>query len=345
MSVIVPGNINCANYLELKARVDDLWEDSGARKANYIADVDTVKSILASQTARLKVLETPEKDRELKVWWPDDCRSDAPVDCGDQCDVDGPSAGTQCKNYSLDECFEFGWSWTEEQFRTSEMTEAEFEAPMLLRALKQMDEKLDDKAISLLDSSAGVNKYDEQYTVQDGDTYIPATAWNEDLMGYFDMLTWENKMEFARMASGHLMRQLYWKIQKEATNPDGTAAVSKLTNFGTPTFDRRLDTVIGRKALFLWNPNAIAIANKARHAAYGDAGRVVQNNSGPDIIWRTFTSKNVPSIVYDYYAKDVCMDGDITKARKLRFRGGFFQNPIGCDNDLTGVLKVLCGTP
>lgn len=343
MSASTPGNIDCALALEVKAYIADIWDESGSIAAEYIADVETVKAIKSRQTARMTVLENPSKDRELKVWWPDDCRVDTPVPCTDQCEVDGPMAGTQCKDYTLDECFELGISWTEEMFRTSEMSAVQFESVMTMKLNKLMDEELNRKAIALLDLAAGVNKYEDQYPVVDGVTYIPASAWTGDLAGYLYMIAKINKISVPNLVNGLNLMQYAYLTEKNVTDPYGASNLAKLRTLGTPVWDITLDALLGQKASFLWNSNAVVIANKARHAAY-PSGRTVQTATGP-VFWYTSESRNVPGITYDAYRKETCANDDVKHTIMMKFRGAFLTNPIGCDTDRTGVLKLICGVP
>lgn len=344
MSAITPGNIDCALLLEVKERVADIWDETGTISAEYIATVDTALAIKQNQTARMRLLETPEKDYNLKVWWADDCRTDTPEDCGDQCEVDGPEAGTQCVNYNIRECFQLGFSITEEKLRTSEAEEADFTAVQMLKTMKLMDEYINRKSMMLMQAAAGVNKYAGAYTVTGTKTYIPAVAWNEDLFGYLALALRKNKLSLPKMLSGDLLWQSFWKAEMETTNPTGQAQSRKFNSLGgVPYFDIDLDGVLGLRSAFLFNGASLAIVNKARHAAYGASGRTVQTEKGP-VFWGTIESRNIPGITYDLYKKETCINDDVKKAWLLKFRGDFLSNPIGCDNDRTGVLQLVCGT-
>lgn len=343
MSASTPGNIDCGLLLEVKERIADIWDDdAGTISAEYIATVDTALAIKQNQTARMRFLETPEKDYNLKVWWPDDCRTDDPEDCGDQCEVDGPEAGQQCVNYNITECFQLGFSITEEKLRTNEMTEVEMTTVQMLKTMKLMDEWVNKKAMALMQASAGVNKYAGPYTVAGTKTYIPAVAWNEDLFGYLALALRKNKLSLPKMLSGDLLWMPFWQAEMGTTNPTGQATMKKFNSLGgAPYFDIDLDGVIGTKSAFLFNGASLAIANKARHAAY-PTGRTVQTEKGP-VFWGTIESRNIPGITYDLYKKETCINDDVKKAWLLKFRGDFFSNPIGCDNDRTGVLQLVCG--
>jgi hypothetical protein len=342
MSTTTAGNFDCSKLLEIKAKVSEIWND-GIINAEYIPDVEPALAILSGQTAQLQVLENPEKDRELKVYWVDDCDDTDPEDCTDQCTIDGDEIGDNCVNYELTECFEKSFSVTEEMFRTSLLTQEEVVARALLKKMKLMDEFWAAKAIAFLNASAGVNKFtDGQYTVVGSETYIPAVAWNPDLFGYFDTALWINKLTTGKMLSGTLLKQYMWKVGMETSDPTGASNQAKMTSFGVPYFDRRMDTILGEKALFMFNPNSVAMATKARHAAYGPAGREIYTADGPQR-WYTIPSNSLPGVVYDVAYQEKCANSDVKHVWKIKTRGDIFLNPLGCDNDRTGVLKFVCG--
>lgn len=340
MSAIVPGTFDCSKLLELKAKVEEIF-NGGVIEAEYIPDVEPALAVLESQTADFKVLEDPDKDRELKVYWVDDCDDEDPVDCTDQCTMSGEEIGDNCVDYALDECFEKTFSVTERRFRRSNLGRLEVAARAQLKKMKLMDEFWAAKIIAFLNASGGVNSFPGQYDVSGGTTYIPAHAWNPDIFGYIDTALWMNKLKMGKMLSGTLLKQYMWKVGMETSDPTGASAQAKMTSFGIPYFDRRLDTILGEKALFMWDPNAIAMATKAEHAAY-EVPRVVQTPTGPQT-WYTMESQNLPGIVYDMAYQELCSGDDITHTWKIKTRGGIFLNPLGCNNDRTGVLKLVCG--
>lgn len=342
MSVPVSGNYDCAKHLEIKAKVTEIWVNESVINKEYVADVEAALAIIEGQTARFEVLTQPEKDREVKVWWVDDCDQEDPVACTDQCVLEGEEIGTSCANYGLTECFEKSFSITEEQFRTSILSKEEVVARALIKKLLLMDQFWAAKGIAHLNASAGVNKYDEVYDVVGNTTYIPAASWNPDLFGYLETAQWFNKLSMSSMLSGTLMRQYWWKVMMEQSDPTGASAFRKLNSFGQPRFDRRMDTILGEKGMFLWDKNSVAMVTKARHLAYGATGRELIADGGKQLR-TTIQSPNLPGVTYDLTYQEKCVNDDISHVWKIVSRGDLFLNPLGCDNDRTGVLKLLCG--
>ena len=342
MSATVPGSFDCSKLLEIKAKVEQIWHGEGVINKEYAVDVEPARAILQNQTATLEELELPDKDREIKVYWVDDCDDADPVACTDQCTIDGDEIGDNCQDYELTECFEKSFKVTEERFRRSLLSKEEVVARAMLKKLKLMDEFWAAKAIAFFEVAAGVNSFPGQYTVVGTNTYIPATAWNPDIFGYIDTALWMNKLGLSRILSGTLLKQYMWKIVKEVSNPTGEAEASKMNSMGVPYFDRRLDTILGEKALFLFDGNSVAMGTKARHSIYGDEGRKIDTPDGMQH-WMTIKSNSLPGVVYDLAYQEICSGNDISHLWKIKTRGDIWLNPLGCDNNRTGVLKFVCG--
>lgn len=342
MSQTAAGNFDCGKLLEIKAKVEEIYQ-GGVIDKEYVPDVEPALAIRENQTATFEVLTNPEKDREVKLLWIDDCDDEDPDTCTDQCEIDGEEIGDNCANYVLGECFEKTFKVTEERFRTSMHSKEEVVARAMLKKMKLMDEFWAAKAIAFLNASAGVNSYAGQYTVSGGTTYVPAYAWNPDIFGYIDTVLWKNKLNGGKMLSGTLLKQYMWKIGMEVTDPTGQSNQAKMTSFGIPYFDRRIDDILSEQALFLFDPNSVAMVTKARHAAYTEPRKVDTANGMQT--WYTQNSMNLPGVVYDIAYQELCTGDDVSHFWKIKTRGDIFLNPLGCSNDRTGVLKFVCGTP
>lgn len=342
MSQTAAGNFDCGKLLEIKAKVEEIFQ-GGVIDKEYVPDVEPALAIRENQTATFEVLTNPEKDREVKLLWIDDCDDEDPDTCTDQCTIDGEEIGDNCANYVLGECFEKTFKVTEERFRTSMHSKEEVVARAMLKKMKLMDEFWAAKAIAFLNASAGVNSYAGQYTVSGGTTYVPAYAWNPDIFGYIDTVLWKNKLNGGKMLSGTLLKQYMWKIGMEVTDPTGQSNQAKMTSFGIPYFDRRIDDILSEQALFLFDPNSVAMVTKARHAAYTEPRKVDTPNGMQT--WYTQNSMNLPGVVYDIAYQELCTGDDVSHFWKIKTRGDIFLNPLGCSNDRTGVLKFVCGTP
>lgn len=347
MSQVQPGYFDCAKLLEVKAKVSEIFQ-GGVIEKEYVPDVEPALAVLQNQTAQFRILQDPEKDREVKVYWLDDCDDEDPTECTARCVLEGDEIGDNCANYALGECFEKSFSVTERRFRTSLHSREEVVARAMLKKMMLMDQEWAARVLAFLNASAGVNSYAGQYSVSGNATYIPAHAWNPDVFGYIDTVLWKNKLNASvKMLSGTLLKQYMWKVGMETSDPTGASAQAKMTSFGVPYFDRRMDDLLFEKAVILFDPNSAALVTKAENEAYGEQGRVVDTSSGPRVRMYTQESMNLPGIVYDLYYQEVCTGSpdDITHTWKIVTRGDTFLNPLGCNNDRTGILKFVCGSP
>jgi hypothetical protein len=49
-------------------------------------------------------------------------------------------------------------------------------------------------------------------------------------------------------------------------------------------------------------------------------------------------SKNLPGIYYDVHEIEDCVSDDFVLSIKMKVYGSFELNPLGCDEDVTGIL-------
>lgn len=339
MSATTPGNFDCTNLLEIKVMADRIFKDD-VRRQEYVAEVDSIKMIREIQTADLSILENPTKDVEMKVTWVDDCDDTEPTDCSDECQVAGNEAGSQCKDYTMDECFEVDFYVTEKQFRTQTISKEEVVAKQLLKKMKLMDEEWTRRAIAFLVASRGTNKNEEPYTVSGGVTSIPAAAFNPDLFGYLYTTMRLNRLPSARLLTGRLLDQYMWKAQVEATTPDGASQKAKMGFLGNIYQDLfMLDSEVGSKAMFLVNPNSVAHASKNY---FSNTPREVYPSGGGKQWQYKMRSQNIPGLEYDVIHQEICEGNDIKESWRLKSKGGLYLNPTGCDTGITGVLQFGC---
>lgn len=347
MSAPTSGNFDCARLQEQKLKLSQAFVNNGVVDADLMADVAPLQMIRSIQTARFPVLQDPQKDNSVKLVWLDNCADTTADECStDECAIDGVEGGTQCADYTLDICLESpGIVVTEKKFREMGSTiDMDLEvARMLAREMQGMDQALANQSISKLDSWAGENLNTSPYTVSGNTTTIPAAAWNPDLFGYFAVTRQRNKLPNMKLLLGGLMEQYLWKVQYEASTPEGQAAARKVGALGQVYSDMfTTEAQLGSKAAFLVNPDSVAFVSKAYHAPYG-AGRTIYPSGGGKQILYTINSLALPGVVYDVIYQEICDSNDVKHTWKLKVKAGLFLNPTGCNTDRTGVLKFVCG--
>lgn len=348
MSSPTPGNFDCSKLQEVKARANELFTDD-VRKAEYMPESDTAQLILNNQTARLEVLKNPEKDYDLKAYWVDDCDDDDPDTCDKECEIDGEQIGDICRNYALTDCIQKSFSITSEQFRTSLLTPEEVVATALNKKLLLMDRMISKSAIAFLDANSGVNAYPGEHTIVGDHTAVNPASMNPDFFGYLARVRAQNKLPQMKVLDSGTLYRSFWKAQMEASNPTGAAELRKMGAFGDPTFDLfQLEPVVGAPVTFLFNPNSVAIATRARFlnasSTYGLGGQNLIAG-GFETNWSVVKSPTLKNVWYDLIYQKKCIAGrDIEHVWQLEVDYGVFLNPLGCDNGRTGILQFRCAS-
>ncbi len=333
------GNFDCADLQIINAAIDRIWLDNQVKK-DYISYSDTIKAIMAEQTASFPDLKSAEKDQEVKVYWPADC-STSLADCDDDCSVGGPTPEAQCKNYRLTIYKKAGFSAPEKAFRASNLSREEVVARGLMKRMKELDEYISQQAVSKLNSFAGTNQFAGGIGVVDGgsgDTYIKAPHWNADIMGYFAQVAKMNKLQNAFLLNGNNLYQQNWMAQFNNLNADQKDQMAKFGSLRTYWDPFNVDSVNGdEKITYLIDKGAIAFVTKAYYPStpieYIGAGQTRYS----------IPSRSLPGIVYDVVYTNRCVSNEIYHDWTLYVTFDLFQNPLGCNEDMTGILRFLCG--
>lgn len=332
------GNFSCAELQQIDVEVERIWADS-LQKRDYESKVDILTAIRTEQTARLELIEDPEKDQELKVYWPADCNENL-ADCDDYCVIGGPEAEAKCKTYVLDLCKTTGFSIRENIFRTSKLSRAQVVAKSLAKRLRELDEWLAKTMVAKLDAFAGDNQFKDGIGDPDNDdiTYIAASYWNPDLYGYFEQVKIMNQWDDVFLIHGANLFQMAWQARMNATNPAQKAELDKLLSIRTYWDMFNIQKVEGTvKASYMVSRGAVAFANKAYYPLNSPVTYFTQQR------W-SIESKALPGVVYDVYYTNECVSPNEYKhSWSLYVKAGIFLNPFGCNEDITGVIKFVCG--
>lgn len=330
------GSFSCSDLVNIQLKGEQIWADAAARK-NYEADVEIVKAIKANQTAQLVELEDKAKDKTVKVSWISDC-TDTLDGCGAECTVGGAELEVKCTTYSLDLCEKAGFTVDEKDFRTNIYSKEEVIARGILKKKKLLDEYLASQAVLKLDSFKGVNSYTGgKGTVAGFETSIAPAYWNASLFSYLTLVAKKNKFANPYLISGVNLYEAYWNSQMAAANADGKGAANMFGSmplyFDVVNIDAELDP---EKATFLLDKGSVALFSKAY---WGNVPTDFGDNVGMKY---SVASDNLPGVEYDVTYKVTCSGDDIKHNFSLQVKAGIFRNPVGCDLNNTGVLKLVC---
>lgn len=336
---VTAGSFTEAELQMVVAKIDAIWADNQTN-SDYKSEVAVLTAIRAEQTARLTPLENPEKDNVINVIWAADC-STGIEDCEDDeddCDFTGPEAEARSKQYELDICGAVKFTIEENVFRTSQLSKEEVLAKQFMARLKEMDEYLAQKAAAKLNAFAGENQYTGGIGQVSGvTTHIPANYWTPDIYGYFGMVKILNKFSNPFMIHGSNLYQMFWQQTYNQANANEKDGLPKLQSIRSYWDLFNIDSVNGlSKVSYMITKGAIAFANKAYYPL--NSPRTYQFGKR----W-SIESKALPGVYYDVFYKERCVGSKVYYDYKLKVKAGIFLNPFGCNEDVTGVLKFVCG--
>lgn len=333
------GNFTCADLQTILINSDKAWMDNATKK-DYISYSETIKAIVAEQTASFPELEKMDKDEKVKIYWAADC-STSLTDCTDDCAVGGPVPEAQCKEYELDLCKKASFSVPEKYFRKSNLTREEVVAVAMMKRMKELDEYLSQTAVAKIDSFAGVNQFAGIGQIVGLSTYISPSYWTADLMGYFAQVGIMNKFTNPFLINGTNLWQANWQAQFNNLNQDQKDAMAKFGAIRSYWDAFNIDLVNSPdKVSYLIDKGAIAFVSKAYYPANAPIEYM-----GAGQIRYSVESKNLAGVFYDVVYTNRCVADEIYHDFSLYIHAGIFQNPIGCNPDNTGVLKFICGNP
>lgn len=340
-TITAAGTLTCGDLLAIQLMADNVWADNASAKF-YKANTGAIDAIRENQTVSFPQLQT-DKWNQIKLIWLEMCGTDTTA-CTDLC-----AAGTLdeiqsgCETHELACLAEAGFTINQFAF---DYTSYDFQmavAKGFLAKTKLLDEKIAQLAVAALSSFAGVNQYTTGLAEGTGNAFIPPAYWGSDLMAEFAMIAIINKFNNPYLVSGSNLYKSNWNAMMNAGNADGAGAAKKM-DFFPAYFDLfNVDSVnTPDKVTYLVDPNALAFVNKAR---YPDASNPIIYTNGANKTLYSIPSRNLAGINYDVIYSTVCTDDEIVHNFKIKATGAFLQNPVGCNDEITGVLEFKCGNP
>lgn len=333
------GTLTCGDLLAISLMADTIWPDNASAKM-YRANTGVIDAILENQTVRIPQLQT-DKWNQVKLIWLEMCGDDSSA-CSDLCDagtLDEIQSG--CETHELACLAEVGFKIGEYSYDSTSFEFQEAVAKGMLAKMKILDEKLAQLGVAALSSFAGVNQYTTGLAEGTGNAFIPPAYWGADLMAEFAMISIINRFNNPYLISGSNLYKSNWNAMMNAGNADGSGAAKKM-DFFPAYFDLfNVDSVnTPDKVTYLVDPNALAFINKARYSTTPK-----EYGNGADKTLYSVPSKNLPGIMYDVIYYTTCTGDEIFHNFKIKATGAFLQNPVGCNDEITGVLQFTCGNP
>lgn len=334
------GQFTCATLAEIQLKEEEFW-NSPSTKKDYTAEVEALSAIRTEQTVRFTELEEPDKDKEIKAYWVQNCDTGTSA-CTDECSVGGNEPEAACETYALDICRKVGFTVDEKTFRTIAPTMEEAVAKSFLRKMKLLDEYLAEQAVVVINANVGANQYTGgKGTVAGFSTTIPAQYWNASLFSYLALVAKKNKFADSYLLSGSNLFEAAWNAKMAQGNAEGKGDAAKFGSMRQYYDVFNIDTILDPdKATFLIDKNALGFASKVYYPASQGAPRDY-GVSGAGLKW-TKDSMNLPGVKYDVTYKITCESDRIKHHFSIQVKAGIFVNPVGCNPNNKGLLKFKC---
>ena len=331
---IQAGNFTASQLAQTIVKADAMFADD-MMKADFEANAEVWKAINAEQTANVKILEDPEKDRHVKVHWINSCATtveDCSVD--DDCTVGGPELGTDSKTYAISICKKYGFTVDEMSFRTQDYSMEEVVAKGFLKADKALSETIAASGIAKVEAFKGTNLVTDGVGTVNGtttETDIAAADWNERLFAYLYRVGIQNQLSNPFLLSGTNLFEdrLVTMLAEKNADGKGAAALYKLMRTYFDLFNIDAANSPDLKS-YVINRGAVAFASKAY---YGAAPTVYKDQDRYSI-----ASRNLPGVRFDVHYTNRCDGNSYKHDFTIKANYDYFLNPTGCDAGRTGIL-------
>jgi len=307
-------------------------------KQQYVANYDVIKAVSAVQTAQVSTSASKNKDVDIEILWQNVCGQEVEDDT--TCVIGGSKSSTNLEEYALTYEKKVGFSEDEADFIDNEYEIQSAIAKQFAVADKNITENFAQYAVSQIEGFSGWNVLtDGKGTVSGADTYIPASYWNASLAAYFSRVSIANQFTSPVFLSGSNLYEQMFVAEANAANANGKG--DAILYGGMPMyFDLfNVDTVTDPDLkTFMLSMGSLAMAYRAWNP------QSVEVVNGVFSRWQ-MKSAYLP-FMYDVWYEPECTTNNLIQHNfKVRLMADVFLNPTSCDDNNTGVLSFVCGTP
>lgn len=321
--------------LDLRAKAEQYWRDSQAVTNQIPITINSVKAILANQTAKFQELTGPNKKRKLSISFLTNCGATT-SDITASCDIDGTELDSDTREYDFNLGQQTTFKVESDLERWNEYSSDEVIAKGLHDAKLLLDNWIAKTTLAMLDTYKGVNKYPDPFTwdATDSTTFIPEGKYSEKMVANLIQQAELNDIHTPYFISDGKLFVDYLNAEFDSPNAEGKGDFRRSRALNLH-FDQKNFALSGVKDnIYMVDKSAVALATKAWHSRVPvDLG---------DKITYSVKSDYLPGVEYDvdYQFKCVVVDDEEKYFHHFRLRtyGIFAQNPIACNNTTTGVL-------
>jgi hypothetical protein len=330
--------VDCGYLAKIQAIADTIWVDP-MKNIDLVGDVEAARAVLENQDVKMGAIINTNKRRAVEAEWLQKCDI-VPQSCSDDCYISGTDAEPVCKTYELECLAETSFQVPMRHYRDRTVEMQEAVATNMLMHKKALGEWLAQYVVTGLVNFAGVNQLAGfQGNVVGNTTFIAPNYWDDNIWGYFNQAVRHNKLKSPYMITGDNLWQLLFNRQLEGANANGKGNIAKIGSIRAIYQDPENVEAIAPKTSFLIHKTAVAFVNKAwNNLGAGNA----ENRAGQYWEWSE-PLNDLPGVFVDVTMKEECYDNEFYQAYKLKLWGNLVQNPLPCNEDMTGVLTFECG--
>ena len=295
----------------------------------------TMEFIRDMQTAEVTPLKG-KKENTVELSWINACGLSVEDNVG--CEFGTTELSTNTEEKTLSKNKTVKWLVDENEYKTNDYDYAQVVAKGIMRADALIVEDICAYGVAQLNTFAGENQLDdttEKFTNNSTTIEMAAAYWNASAIATLMRVGAVNRFTNPMALSGSLLHEAALNASWDGGNADGKGGIRRFTDFPIRFDELNVDTVnSGTKYLYLASTGSLAFASRTD---YDDSIRVFDWGRGV-----RFESMFMPGLYYDLITKDEC-SGDVNKKSfKLVCKYDIFNNPSGCTDGNTGVVKFKC---
>ncbi len=338
------GQLSCATLANVQIEADAIWANA-AKNKSYIAKAEALKAVKEQSSVRFDILNDPQKDRTVQVYWMDNCNTSTSA-CTDECTISGSQPENNCKTYTISKCRSVDITIPEKAFRAIAPTYEEALAVSFLRADKTLSEYLAADMVSFLFAHKGVNALGttSKGTVSGFTTSIAPAYWNATLFSYFMRVAEQNKMYSPYLLSGSNLYEAFIQAKFNAGSAENNGAFAMMGSVPSYFDLFNMDSTLSPdQGTFMVDANAVAFVNKAYYEPAATADLMKWGGPGGSVGAKfKIASKNLPGVEFDVVHKIRCASDEVYHDFKVTVHFDEFINPVGCDPNNTGIEYFKC---
>lgn len=326
-------------------RVNGRWPNSRV-KVGSMPETATLESIIKEQTADIRAFGLPDEQQTF-ITWLLNC-GQVPAACVDSCVITGPSSSTFKQTASIDQCRENSFSEPYDAWRNNEFGMQDAIASQLDRIMKDHLEYVEQYAIGIINSNAGVNAAlgSAGWTQTGTVTTVPTIqASNTAIFGHLFRNAKRNRFDDPYLLSGEALAQLEFMATTSAANGEGKGDAARAARFRKYFDYYNIDTVNSPDLdFYMIDHGTLAFGSKGYFPLVGDAAnpRGAQEFTYGKLRF-SIRNRFVPELIHDVQFMDSCTTGVESSSWNVKTRYKVLAAPIGCTANNTGIIHYRLG--